>query len=85
MNPNFFAVVGYGMGELLGDGVEHIQYGTGDDSNSAYDIQDYYSNKIGAYFYQLRHSGKWASDSWAYDFKRFIVTQYKTLFAKYSK
>lgn len=47
---------------------------------SAFDPQDYYSNKIGAYFYQLRHSGKLRTDSWSYDFKRFIDTQYRTLF-----
>jgi hypothetical protein len=79
MDMRHVSVVGYGMGEMLGDGVEHVQYATGDGSNSAYDIQDYYSNKIGAYYYQLRQSGSWASDSWAYDFKRFILTHYDTL------
>jgi len=74
MDMRHVSVVGYGMGNTAGDMVEHIQYGTGDPSNSAYDIQDYYSNKTGAYFYQMRHSG-----SWAYDFKRFILTQYRTL------
>lgn len=79
MDMRHVSVVGYGMGNTAGDMVENIQYATGDPSNSAYDIQDYYSNKIGAYFYQLRHSGSWASNSWAYDFKRFILTQYKVL------
>jgi RHS repeat-associated protein len=79
MDMRHVSVVGYGMGNTGGDMVEHIQYATGDPSNSAYDIQDYYSNKTGAYFYQMRHSGSWASSSWAYDFKRFILTQYRTL------
>ncbi|MFC2590512.1 MAG: hypothetical protein ACFNZS_11245 [Ottowia sp.] len=34
---------------------------------------------------KLRHSGKWKNDSWSYDFKRFIETQYKTLFNNYEK
>lgn len=79
MDMRHVSVLGYGMGNTAGDIVEHIQYYTGDFSNSAYDIQDYYSNKIGAQFYQLRHSGNWSSNSWAYDFKRFILTQYRTL------
>jgi hypothetical protein len=79
MDMRHVSVVGYGMGNTAGDMVEHIQYATGDRSNSAYDIQDYYSNKTGAYFYQMRHSGSWASSSWAYDFKRFILTQFRTL------
>lgn len=79
MDMRHVSVVGYGMGNSMGDMVEHIQYATGDSSNSAYDIQDYYSNATGAYFYYLRQSGSWASDSWAYDFQRFIITQYRTL------
>ncbi|WP_211571766.1 hypothetical protein, partial [Microcystis aeruginosa] len=57
MDMRHVTVIGYNMLEFLGDAVEIIQYGTGDYSNSAYNIQDYYSNKIGSYFYEMRNSG----------------------------
>jgi len=82
MDMRHVSIVGYKYGEILGDTIEHIQYALGQ-KGSAYDPQDYYSNKIGAYFYQLRHSGSWASNSWAYDFKRFINVHYTTLFNNY--
>lgn len=85
MDMRHVLVVGYGCGEKVGDIVEYSQSLSESTRGSAFDPQDYYSNKVGAYFYQLRHSGKWKSDSWSYDFKRFIETQYKTLFNNYEK
>ena len=75
-------VVGYGYGEGIGNFVEHIQFALGQ-TGSAYDLQDYYSNKVGSSFSQLRILGSWASSSWAYDFNRFINTQYRVLFKNY--
>ncbi|HEX8577642.1 MAG TPA: hypothetical protein VF677_15250 [Flavobacterium sp.] len=72
MDMRHVVVVGYGYGENAGSMIEHIQNLRESTRGSAYDPQDYYSNKIGAYYYQLRHSGKWGSNSWAYDFRRFI-------------
>ncbi|AZJ33789.1 hypothetical protein D6200_14930 [Tenacibaculum mesophilum] len=83
MDMRHVVVVGYGYGESIGNLVEHVQNIHSSTRGSAYDPQDYYSNKIGAYFYQLRGVGTWSSNSWAYDFKRFIDTQYKVLFKNY--
>jgi len=82
MDMRHVVVVGYGYGENIGNLIEHIQFALGQ-TGSAYDPQDYYSNKVGAYFSQLRSLGSWSSSSWAYDFKRFIDTQYSTLFKTY--
>jgi hypothetical protein len=79
MDMRHVSIVGYGYGETIGDAVEHVQNALPSTRASAFDPQDYYSNKIGAYFYQLRHTGSWASKSWAYDFGRFIDTQYRSL------
>ena len=81
MDMRHVVVVGYIYGESIGNLIEEAQ--TLFDKSSAKDPQDYYSNKIGAYFNQLRHTGSWKSDSWAYDFGRFINTQYRTLFSNY--
>jgi len=71
-------VVGYGYGEAGGNVIEYIQNLREETRPSAFDPQDYYSNKIGAYFYQMRQMGNWASNSFAYDFKRFIDVHYHT-------
>ena len=79
MDMRHVTIVGYGFGEVVGKLVEHAQWAVGDPTNSAYDPQDYYSNRLGNYFNRLRSQGSWASDSWSYDFTRFIETQYKSL------
>jgi len=79
MDMRHVAIVGYQLGDVGGRLVEHIQWATGDPTKSAYDPQDFYSNRIGNYFERLRLQGSWASDSWAYDFKRFIETQFSNL------
>ncbi len=84
MDMRHVAVVGYGYGENAGNMIEHIQNLHSSTRPSAYDPQDYYSNKVGAYFYQLRHSGSWSSNSWSYDFSRFVNTHYKSLFNNYT-
>lgn len=78
MDMRHVMVVGYGAGETVGDIVEEIQkiFGRID---TARDPQDYYSNKMGAYFYQLRNTANWSTSSWTYDFERFIKTQYENL------
>jgi len=83
MDMRHVVVVGYGYGENAGRMIEHAQNFRASTKGSAYDPQDYYSNKIGAYYYQMRHSGSWASNSFAYDFRRFIVVHYRTLFSTY--
>jgi hypothetical protein len=82
MDMRHVSIVGYMYGQVAGDAIEHIQFALGQ-SGSAYDPQDYFSNKIGAMFNQLRSMGSWSSNSWAYDFKRFIDVHYKTLFSTY--
>ena len=81
MDMRHVSIVGYAYGESVGNMVEHIQSLAG--QASAYDPQDYYSNKIGAYFHQLRQLGSWSTNSWANDFGRFINTQYRALFYYY--
>ncbi|QED38948.1 hypothetical protein FK178_15020 [Antarcticibacterium arcticum] len=83
MDMRHVVIVGYGYGENVGSIIEHVQNIHPSTRASAYDPQDYYSNKVGANFFQLRHTGNWSSNSWAYDFKRFIYTHYKTLFNNY--
>lgn len=83
MDMRHVLIVGYGYGESAGRGIEHLQNLRSSTRGSAFDPQDYYSNKIGAYYYQMRHSGSWASNSIAYDFKRFIDVHYRTLFNNY--
>ena len=78
MDMRHVLVVGYLTGEIIGNVVEHIQFIIGR-TDTAYDPQDYYSNRMGDYFHQMRNMGTWASDSWAYDFQRFILTQYSGL------
>jgi len=82
MDMRHVIVVGYGLGDFGGDLVEVGQLLTGN-WDSAFDIQDFYSNKIGDVFHQLRDLGSWSSKSWSYDFKRFIDTQYSALFNNY--
>ncbi|OYQ50040.1 hypothetical protein [Flavobacterium aurantiibacter] len=83
MDMRHVSIVGYAYGEGIGNAVEYLQNLIPIMRRSAFDPQDYYSNKIGAYFCQMRHSGSWSSSSWAYDFKRFIDTQYSVLFKNY--
>ena len=59
--------------------VEHLQNLRASTRPSAFDLQDYYSNKIGDMYSSMRGMGSWASKSWAYDFQRLIVTQYRSL------
>lgn len=83
MDMRHVVVVGYGYGENAGRGIEHLQNLKASTRGSAFDPQDYYSNKIGAYYYQMRNSGNWSSNSFSYDFKRFIDVHYRTLFNNY--
>ncbi|MGG5577561.1 RHS repeat domain-containing protein [Myroides sp. C15-4] len=81
MDMRHVVIVGYGYGESVGNLIEHIQNIHSSTRASAFDPQDYYSNRVGAYYYQMRHSGNWSSSSFAYDFKRFIDVYYKVLFS----
>lgn len=83
MDVRHVSIVKYGYGEGIGNIVEHLQNLVPRMRPSAFAPQDYYSNKIGAHFYQLRHSGSWSSNSWAYDFGRFIDVHYSALFDNY--
>lgn len=79
MDMRHVTIVGYGFGESIGNFIENVQWAVGDPTKSAYDPQDYYSNKVGNYFNLMRQQGSWATSSWAYDFQRFITTQYNSL------
>ena len=83
MDMRHVSIVGYGYGETAGNVIEHLQNLVPRMRPSAFDPQDYYSNKVGAMFSQLRSMGSWSSNSWSYDFRRFIDTQYSTLFKNY--
>jgi RHS repeat-associated protein len=78
MDMRHVSVVGNKYGARVGELIEHIQNLRASTRPSAFDLQDYYSNKIGDIFSSRRGIGTWASNSWASDFKRFIVTQFKS-------
>lgn len=83
MDMRHVVIVGYIYGEAVGNLIESGQDMFERTRESARDPQDYYSNKIGAYFYQLRHTGSWSSSSFSFDFRRFMDVHYRILFNNY--
>jgi hypothetical protein len=69
-------VVGANYGLIIGDVIEHIQNLSSRTRPSAYDLQDYYSNMIGASYDAYRDVGILSSNSWANDFSKYIKTIY---------
>lgn len=85
MDMRHVVVVGYGVGEVAGLGVEILQKYLGGLLNnqsaikSAFDAQDRYSNNIGAAFhtYDFRKNGINMSFNFGNNFNNFLKTVYK--------
>lgn len=82
MDMRHVVVVGYGMGETAGLGAELIQKIAGffgkDPTNSAFNLQDKYSNNIGAAFfsYDYRNYGIYMGYDFARRFNNFLYKTY---------
>lgn len=75
MDMRHVMVVGFGYGRLSGFLVEHLKY-AGDwfglnTRGSAYDAQDYYSNDIGARYYNYRFKGIFSESPFS-NFKKYF-------------
>ena len=75
MDMRHVSVIGYGYGHPFGHLIEFLQSISEETRPSAYDPQDYYSNRIGDSFanYTFLNSSQWSGTSWAVRFKKFLI------------